>query len=57
MIKRILIGAAIGAAIGFGANYLCYLTGGTCLLMNDKLTSVLLGMFVGGLVGSVLGNE
>ncbi len=57
MIKRILIGAAIGAAIGFGANYLCHLTGGTCLLMNDKVTAVLLGMCVGGLVGSVLGKE
>lgn len=51
MLIRVLIGAVIGAIIGFGGNYLCHLTGGACPLMNNRIVAVVLWTLIGAMVG------
>ena len=54
MAINILIGAAIGAGVGFGMNYLCHLTGGACPLMNNRFAAVVIWALIGGLIGAGL---
>lgn len=49
---KILAGLIIGALIGFGANYLCKLTGGACPLMNNIIVSIVLWALIGGMVAA-----
>lgn len=51
---KILSGIAIGALLGLGGNYLCKLTGGACPLMSNKIISIALWAFIGGMVGASL---
>ncbi len=48
---KILVGIIVGAVIGYGANYLCMLTGGACPLMKSKITSIIIWVLIGGMVG------
>lgn len=55
MILRILIGAIIGAAIGFGWSRIAGLAGcrtGACPLTSHPVVSTLYGMVVGGLIAA-----
>lgn len=54
IVIRILAGLLIGAGIGFGANYLCHLTGGACPLMSNRLTAIVIWALIGGLIGASL---
>ena len=49
---KILAGLIIGALIGFGANYLCKITGGACPLMTNRIVSIVLWALIGGAVGA-----
>lgn len=50
MILRVIIGAAIGAVLGFGWYKLVGCSTGTCPLTSNPITSTLYGMVVGALV-------
>ncbi len=54
MVKRIIIGAAVGGLVGLGGNYLCVMTGSACLLMDNKAVAVILCALIGGLIGAVI---
>ena len=54
IVIRILAGLLIGAGIGFGANYLCHMTGGACPLMSNRLTAIVIWALIGGLIGASL---
>ncbi|MBD3295806.1 MAG: hypothetical protein GF392_00375 [Candidatus Omnitrophica bacterium] len=51
---KITAGAAAGALTGFGANYLCKLTGGACPLMSNMIMSVIIWALLGAAVGATL---
>ena len=51
-IIKILAGLILGALIGFGANYLCKITGGACPLMGNIIVSVILWGLIGGMVAA-----
>ncbi|MBD3379193.1 MAG: hypothetical protein GF408_01880 [Candidatus Omnitrophica bacterium] len=53
MFMRMLIGGAIGALAGLGANYLCMITGGACPLMRSKVVAVILWACIGALLAAV----
>lgn len=50
MILRILIGAAVGAALGFGWYKLVGCPTGACPLTSNPVTSTLYGMVIGALM-------
>ena len=49
---KILAGLIIGALIGFGANYLCKITGGACPLVSNRILSIVLWSLIGGMVAA-----
>lgn len=51
---KITAGVAAGALIGFGASYLCKLTGGACPLMSNMIMSVIIWALLGAAVGATL---
>jgi hypothetical protein len=51
---KITAGAAAGALIGFGANYLCEITGGACPLMNNMIISIIIWSLLGAVAGALL---
>ena len=52
MILRILIGALLGAALGFGGYKLVGCSTGACPLTSHPVISTLYGMFVGVLIAA-----
>jgi Family of unknown function (DUF6132) len=52
MILRIIIGAAVGAGLGFGWYKLVGCSTGTCPLTSNPVISTLYGMVVGALIAS-----
>ena len=52
MILRILIGAIVGAGLGFGWYKLVGCSTGTCPLTSNPYVSTLSGMVVGALIAS-----
>ena len=57
MAVKIIIGAVVGGAIGFGMNYLCIMTGGACPLMKFKVTAIFVWALIGAMIGAVIGNR
>jgi hypothetical protein len=53
-IIKILAGMIIGGLIGYGANYLCMITGGACPIAANKTVIVTLGIMAGGLISASL---
>ncbi len=51
---KILIGAVVGALVGLGLNHLCKLTGGSCPLMGNIITSVIIWSVIGAIAGAGL---
>ena len=49
---KILAGFIIGSLVGFGANYLCKITGGACPLMSNVVVSVVLLGLIGAVVAA-----
>ena len=54
MILRILIGAVVGAVLGFGWYKLVGCSTGTCPLTSNPVVSTLYGMVVGALIAGSL---
>jgi hypothetical protein len=52
MILRMLIGAAVGAGLGFGWHKLVGCSTGACPLTSNPFISTLYGMVVGGLIAT-----
>ncbi len=52
MILRILIGAVVGAVLGFGWYKLVGCSTGACPLTSNPFISTLYGMVVGGLIAT-----
>ena len=50
MILRLLIGAAVGAVLGFGWHKLVGCSTGACPLTSNPVVSTLYGMTVGALI-------
>ena len=51
-ITKILAGLILGALMGFGANYLCKITGGACPLISNIIVSIILWALIGGMVAA-----
>ncbi|MCL5097603.1 MAG: DUF6132 family protein [Candidatus Omnitrophica bacterium] len=54
MIARILIGAGVGAVLGFGWHKLVGCSTGACPLTSNPFISTIYGLVVGALVASSL---
>lgn len=50
--KVILIGAAIGAGLGYAYYYFVGCQSGTCAITSNPINSTLYGAFMGGILGS-----
>ncbi len=48
-VMRVLIGALVGGAIGFGIGYLGKCTSGACPLTSNPIISTLIGAMLGAL--------
>jgi hypothetical protein len=52
MMLRMLVGAALGAGLGFGWHKLAGCATGSCPLTSNPFVSTLYGMVVGGLIAT-----
>ena len=50
--KSILIGAAIGAGLGYAYYYFVGCQSGTCAITSNPINSTLYGALMGGILGS-----